>query len=474
MQRPEKWYRSDINTHYSEAASSQPLDLVRYAQNQVHTAYDYVKKDKKHVPDKERLKKARDLWQEKIGEVSERKSKGPELSSSQLLDEGYKAARKTITGSQMLVSTAADKMRLLQHLKRHLPSDEEAGPSQEMGSETLAEGYEQDSGLAETSMQWPPPVQAQYHVPMNYAPDVPVEKRPTSQYQYELPANYTSNMSVARRVRISQQDVTYTASLVEYGHLAGDPYSLQRYQGWGLDIERSDPRLITQYHLLMRAQCFQKLDQIVTFNQKIILSIEDSSRAYYHSRLHQIILPEKAINHDPEPEVRGIILWEMHNAKCRDRFQNLGDLRPTSSTPPEIAPRMRASYALAKEWYEWVKIIECDLRTEAINDDPEMRREGLYVARRFAPKYREMDQGWYKFANCLEVQIKADPAHTALYDPAAGEPDWVGRQILEKVERENEASLMITKEQVYLWQQRRVTNIESPHDNPFISPACWE
>lgn len=219
----------------------------------------------------------------------------------------------------------------------------------------------------------------------------------------------------------------------------------------------------------MRSCCYQELDQLCTFNQKLALHVENRPRACYRQETHQIVISERAMNHASESAIRAALLWERHNAKSRDRFQHIGDLRPSATTPPEMVRRMRASYALAVEWYERVKAVECDLRAETIKNGPEMRQAGVSVARRFAPHFQEKEQSWYQFTNCLEMQIHADPAHPTMYDQSAREPDWVGRRILALVQQENATSLIIKQDQVRDWQQRKMTNIEAPFDNSFLS-----
>lgn len=165
------------------------------------------------MPDKERLRKARDLWRQKIEKISGKKGKGLELPPSHLLEKGYEAAQKERTKSNMFVSTAADKIRLLRFLKDHLPVGRGTGPSQEAASETMAPGEE----YQETVVHWPPVQSAWYNPQAGYVPDMPVLAAP--------------------------QDVTFSTTSIEYSPLLRDASSFQRYQSEGLDLERSDPRL---------------------------------------------------------------------------------------------------------------------------------------------------------------------------------------------------------------------------------------
>lgn len=247
----------------------------------------------------------------------------------------------------------------------------------------------------------------------------------------------------------------------------------------GIDVKASDPHLVSHYQFLMRATEFKRLDRAARSHWPLILL--DSSRMPdqpidYDYGLHQIRIPlykKDMRTLRADVEVRTDILWEMRNASNADTLRQLEDL-----VPPEPAPNAskqekknyqykKAIRALAAEWFEWASIKEHDCRCQLINEDQNMGNNGGDHVKR---QYKNLIKSWEYFDNYLTRQIES--GHTASYDPAASNVDWIGKKIVAQIANSNaRKSLRISETATKDWQNGKRPNIINLSNNPFLSHA---
>jgi hypothetical protein len=235
--------------------------------------------------------------------------------------------------------------------------------------------------------------------------------------------------------------------------------------------ETSDPRLAQEYTAMLASPTFRELDASVTGHDPIRLldSGPDGPISYNH-RLHQIRMPAD----DPVDDLRGHLLFEMHNARSR------GPHRRTRNThggdPPEnpsveeklLAPYRQAALALSVEWQEWSQVTaEYDVRAERIDTD--LGGGGSHVARYHESEFDTPGQKWFNFATFLKDQ--RDDEHTQHYDPDADRPGWVGETILRAALAASPASLRITGREYADFRSGRRKHIKNEANNPFKSMA---
>lgn len=540
--RPGKEPHRDVRVPEMNETQYQSYDVIRHAQSMVKSAYIEVKKTYPAI-DTHRLKKARKLWQQKIGRFQ--KGRSQDLNQSQVLDQSYNAAKQEYLGRSMRGSSKSNKLSILRYLRDYLPSEDDTG-------NFLVEEGEYEYRFEQTASGQQSPTQSQSdassevsfsksdreHTPQpwdrvdeysswqetyeaNQEASSSNKQKPSytrtaetsssgmqeSSYTRAWESSYAkAQESLYPRVQESPyfktQEPSYTRTLgtssssgmkkPSYFDIKNPTYaewetpdtsrtltSEQPYHFLGPDSEKSDARLVDQYYMLLRSTHFRELDQIVNSNQRIALCVDRrgiKDRPFYEPQSHTIFLPVEAM-HRPKPEIRSILLWEMHNARDRDEWLHLHDMRPSSSTPAEIMPFKKAAYALAGEWNEWVNGVEYHLRTQAINNDPDMKIADLYITSRADHFYQEQNQGWYQFSTYIEHMMKMPDnlytritrSHISHYDPAAMEPDWTGEHILAQMQKEKPANLLITQEHVQNWQSSNDAPMRGYLTNPFLA-----
>jgi hypothetical protein len=109
----------------------------------------------------------------------------------------------------------------------------------------------------------------------------------------------------------------------------------------------------------------------------------------------------------PSATVRSDLLWEMHNAVSRGRFNRadrLLDLATSVDQSPEgeyLARYYRAASALASEWVEWVEwsnLLIFETRAGRIDAD---LGGGGQVEGKFAQVFDEPGEKWFRFDEYL-------------------------------------------------------------------------
>ena len=284
---------------------------------------------------------------------------------------------------------------------------------------------------------------------------------------------------VASAVNVTQvSHVKETEDVTGHAKKMLVPKTIQRL---GPNWVASDLGLINEYYNLLRSAEFQKLNQIVTQHQDITLLDSSANQALdYNPATHTIRVPlnTPAGAARSLPDVREMILWEMHNARNRGAHKRTALKFPVpgpNATWEEkelfLDPYNLAARALSKEWDEWIKVAEHDIRADAINQDPAVTGPlgANPVTRRFGGNLAEPGEKWYQFKEYLRDQIANN--HTTSYDKSAPNADWEGHRILATVQRKSPASLIMTNKQVDDFIEGKKTYIKDEAINPFKNRA---
>jgi hypothetical protein len=229
----------------------------------------------------------------------------------------------------------------------------------------------------------------------------------------------------------------------------------------------SNPELAAHYNFLLQSPAFQQVSKRASGGREFFLidssnlSQAERGSTKYRGEEHAILVPstEPGGAKRTEQDIRGRLLFEMLNAANRAEIVQKSALFKDQNTDPYI----KAGYALATEWYEWVNSVEHLYLTALINTElgsiPSIRTWEEVVGKQPAPDT-------YLFSEYLQFEIGQD--HTSNYDPKAKNADWKGKEIVGVVESQSPQSLVITPQQVLdWWQNAGGTKIRS--DNPFMS-----
>ncbi|GAA1170736.1 hypothetical protein [Pseudonocardia alaniniphila] len=281
-----------------------------------------------------------------------------------------------------------------------------------------------------------------------------------------------------------------------------NPYTIQRAAR-----DDSDPDLKAIYdELVTGSQTFRMLDaqlaeshgQIRLIDSLKLFGRQRGAVAYVGNQ-HAIMAPAGGAHPNA---LRSNLMWEMHNALNRGEAVRTGSTfaphlpRSMGGPPMPTLEQARAqkyyvaARALAIEWDEWATVIEADLNSlkvnfelansgdtwrDAIDDNlnflidgagnrhPDLERE---VQTPFISSFSTADpRSWRDFSNYLEKQLRMN--HTTGYDVNARSRDWIGRKMLEIVEDENHAALLIGKPEIRDFLEGRTRKVKPGFANPF-------
>jgi hypothetical protein len=263
----------------------------------------------------------------------------------------------------------------------------------------------------------------------------------------------------------------------------------------------SDEFLTNVYNwMLEQSETFRALDREVATNQAIGL-VDTSSmagrRTDYDDASHTIGVRVAALS---MPQVRQHLLWEMHNASNRAGFARTRrhteealaeiDAHPTPENL-RLEPYYVAAQALAREWNEWGKIAESELRGLKINfelggagqawvDAVDLRvrtwdavgGSGVSIGQNVESSWLtrlnpDPPDSWRYFANYLSDMVRHQ--HTLRIDPAADGPDWVGLRIIRIVQDRNPESLRTSRREIQEFLSGRRWKLKRAGTNPFSS-----
>ncbi|WP_430931801.1 hypothetical protein [Saccharicrinis sp. 156] len=165
--------------------------------------------------------------------------------------------------------------------------------------------------------------------------------------------------------------VSQLSALQEMANLSVRANKSDKFPARDLPIQRiaapgSDPMLLTHYNFLMNSATFQDLANRITMNGDIPINLVDGTvgqNISYDEESHTIYVPvrDEGGSFHSNDQIRGDILWEMHNA------HNKGSLKRANMRYPEELPAnakpdekrellyKKANYALSVEWIEWSK-----------------------------------------------------------------------------------------------------------------------
>jgi hypothetical protein len=248
----------------------------------------------------------------------------------------------------------------------------------------------------------------------------------------------------------------------------------------------SDPVLLAQYNSLLNSATFTKLDQRITANGAKPILLNDGSVGQsidYDPSTHTIRVPvtsdpmaPPAVPH-PLDQVRGDILWEMHNALNKGAFRRAVDKLNSPAREGTRSERAQeplyksANHALSFEWLEWGKTREHGLRSQLIGQELLAGAHPLApVQDQFGAHYAVAGAGWYAFENYLNDMITW---HTTAYDANANTPGWKGRRILAVAKQKTPALFSITQEQETAFRNGK-REIKEEAVSPFRADTYWQ
>jgi hypothetical protein len=240
----------------------------------------------------------------------------------------------------------------------------------------------------------------------------------------------------------------------------------------GLSIQRStaegsDPDLVEHYTALMQSPVFRDLAMQVEKHGKIRLADTDEvPYGAYSSDSHLIKMPKT----QEFRELRSTLVFEMHNALSRDSYARLDDLLKEGSgaaekEAPHLSIHRRTTWALAVEWYEWVKTAEKHFRTLQIAAD--LGGDQISVTDYYPENYKKIGEEYFIFSEYLEDMVRW--GHTEAYDKKSRDADWVGWSISSDVEDANPEACEITENELVDFRSGAKAHLKDPSDNPFAS-----
>jgi hypothetical protein len=177
----------------------------------------------------------------------------------------------------------------------------------------------------------------------------------------------------------------------------------------------------------------------------------------------------------PSAAVRSDLLWEMHNAVSRGRFNRadrLSGLATSVDQSPEgeyLARYYRAASALASEWVEWSNLLIFETRAGRIDAD---LGGGGQVEGKFAQVFDEPDEKWFKFDEYLKYMLSS--GHALAYDPDSTEDAWVGKEIHRLAYEKSASSMIVTQKELAEFRSGRRRDIKNEAHNPFNNESLAE
>ena len=245
----------------------------------------------------------------------------------------------------------------------------------------------------------------------------------------------------------------------------------------------SDRSLGDEYMEMMKSPEFRKLDSIAAKHRAIrLIDSSDSGAIDYEVEQHAIRVPgEEQPSADvppvkrPSAVVRSDLLWEMHNAMSRGRFNRadrLSDLATSVDRSPEgqyLARYYRAASALASEWVEWSNLLIFETRAGRIDAD---LGGGGQVEGKFAGVFDKPGEKWFKFDEYLKYMLSS--GHTLAYDLDSDKDAWVGKEIHRLAYEKSASSMIITQRELAEFRSGRRRAIKNEAHNPFNNESLAE
>ncbi|HEX3477729.1 MAG TPA: DUF4157 domain-containing protein [Kofleriaceae bacterium] len=146
------------------------------------------------------------------------------------------------------------------------------------------------------------------------------------------------------------------------------------------------------------------------------------------------------------PDIRHYILIELNHAR-------MGQAPAAAPQPQDAAQRDQeelglftaAVDALRVEYHEWISAYLTHMETVDANLTMSHGQGPDTVTPRLAQGYSDPGQRCFDFPSYMEMQIQM--GHTAAYDPAATDDQWVGHLLLQQAEQDHPALLKITEDE---------------------------